>query len=64
MEQAYRKLLEKFSSDRWNHNNCEGEFGLYYDQKRKEQAREEEEEEDENNKYNIKVRIRATHCCR
>lgn len=53
VEQAYRKLLHKFSSDRWNDNNCEGEFGLYYDQKRKDQAREEEEE-DEDNRYNIK----------
>ncbi|KAK3887186.1 hypothetical protein Pcinc_008668 [Petrolisthes cinctipes] len=59
IDNAYRKLLEKFSSERWNVNKCEGEFGLYYEQKRKwrEMEREEEEEEEEEEKekdYGIK----------
>ncbi|XP_042879067.1 dnaJ homolog subfamily C member 28-like [Penaeus japonicus] len=50
IEKAYRKLMEKFSSDRHNHNNCEGEFGLYYEQKMKQKIMEEFEEEKEDQK--------------
>ncbi|KAK8741577.1 hypothetical protein OTU49_002280 [Cherax quadricarinatus] len=53
IDYAYRKLLDKFTNDRRNHNNCEGEFGLYYDQKRRMQTPEPEEEEDDKT-YDIK----------
>lgn len=50
IEKAYRKIMEKFSNDRHNHNKCEGEFGLYYEQKMKQKIMEEFEEEEEDKK--------------
>ncbi|XP_068228505.1 dnaJ homolog subfamily C member 28 isoform X2 [Palaemon carinicauda] len=45
IENAYRRLMEKFSSERHNANKCEGEFGLYYEQKTKDKKIKEYEEE-------------------
>lgn len=61
IDNAYRRLLEKFSSERWNVNKCEGEYGLYYEQKRKWREMETEEEDDDNEEekekdFGIKVR--------
>nr|XP_045596694.1 dnaJ homolog subfamily C member 28-like [Procambarus clarkii]XP_045596695.1 dnaJ homolog subfamily C member 28-like [Procambarus clarkii]XP_045596696.1 dnaJ homolog subfamily C member 28-like [Procambarus clarkii]XP_045596697.1 dnaJ homolog subfamily C member 28-like [Procambarus clarkii]XP_045596698.1 dnaJ homolog subfamily C member 28-like [Procambarus clarkii]XP_045596699.1 dnaJ homolog subfamily C member 28-like [Procambarus clarkii]XP_045596700.1 dnaJ homolog subfamily C member 28-lik len=53
IDQAYRKLQEKFSDDRRNHNNCEGEYGLYYEQKRK-TPETEDDEEDHDKIFDIK----------
>ncbi|KAL1138274.1 hypothetical protein AAG570_009963, partial [Ranatra chinensis] len=33
IETAYRKIQEKFAKDRWNVNECLGEYGLYYKEK-------------------------------
>ncbi|KAL7632480.1 UNVERIFIED_CONTAM: hypothetical protein RMT77_017193 [Armadillidium vulgare] len=41
IENAYKNILEKFSQERRSVNDCEGEYGLYYEQKKKE-AQEEE----------------------
>lgn len=61
IEKAYRKLLEKFSDDRWNHNKCEGEYGLYYEQKRKKHPPEPEEEESKEMEFDIEVRGTAVY---
>lgn len=56
--------MEKFSSDRHNHNNCEGEFGLYYEQKMKQKIMEEFEEEKEDQKrFDVKVSHYAIRMC-
>lgn len=50
--------MEKFSSDRHNHNKCEGEFGLYYEQKMKQKIMEEfEEEEEDKKRFEVKVNL-------
>lgn len=50
VENSYRRLMEKFSSERHNANKCEGEFGLYYEQKMKNKIVEEYEQEKEEHK--------------
>ncbi|XP_064114911.1 dnaJ homolog subfamily C member 28-like [Macrobrachium nipponense] len=50
IENSYRRLMEKFSSERHNANKCEGEFGLYYEQKMKNKIVEEYEQEKEEHK--------------
>lgn len=42
IETAYRKLQQKFHSERWSVNDCLGEYGLYYDEKRGQTAEIEE----------------------
>ncbi|KAK7080439.1 subfamily C member [Halocaridina rubra] len=54
IEYAYRRLMEKFSSERHNSNKCEGEFGLYYEQKMKDKIIEEyEQEKEEQTEFDI-----------
>lgn len=55
--------MEKFSNDRHNHNKCEGEFGLYYEQKMKQKIMEEfEEEEEDKKRFEVKVNLTAIKC--
>ena len=61
IENAYRRLMEKFSSERHNVNRCEGEFGLYYEQKMKDKIVEEyEKEKQEQTEFDIEVKTVAS----
>ena len=55
VESSYRRLLQKFSDERHNHAAAEGEYGLYYDKKKANQAQEKEEESTQRGFYDLKV---------
>lgn len=53
VEKAYRNVLDKYSEERLERQRCEGEYGLYYGQKRAEEQYAEEEEEEEEREIKV-----------
>lgn len=56
LERSYRRLLRKFSEERHNHAAAEGEYGLYYAQKKGKETPEKPVKDDSENKgfYTLK----------